>query len=216
MSDNLILVGFMGTGKSAIGRRLAGILKKPFYDADLEMEKVTGMSLMRLCQKYGKIRFQSEEKLVLRKLLQKDNSVIVAGGTFVVDEEWLQVLRQSGKIICLTARNEVIRERVLRRNNRPFLRKECINEDIAQQIPDREMMLCQADFVVDTSDKSLEEVFESLDEVMGELENDGVSLEDSFRLYNQGMELLKVCNDKIDKVEKQIKILDEDGEEHEF
>ena len=65
-------------------------------------------------------------------------------------------------------------------------------------------------------DKSLEEVIESLDEVMGELENDGVSLEDSFRLYNQGMELLKVCNDKIDKVEKQIKILDEDGEEHEF
>lgn len=65
-------------------------------------------------------------------------------------------------------------------------------------------------------DKSLEEVFESLDQVMGELESDGVSLEDSFRLYNQGMELLKVCNDKIDKVEKQIKILDEDGEEHEF
>ena len=65
-------------------------------------------------------------------------------------------------------------------------------------------------------DKSLEEVFEGLDKVMGELEADGVSLEDSFRLYNQGMELLKVCNDKIDKVEKQIKILDEDGEEHEF
>ncbi len=65
-------------------------------------------------------------------------------------------------------------------------------------------------------DKSLEEVFESLDQVMGELEDDGVSLEDSFRLYNQGMELLKVCNDKIDKVEKQIKILDEDGAEHEF
>lgn len=65
-------------------------------------------------------------------------------------------------------------------------------------------------------DKSLEEVFESLDQVMEELESDGVSLEDSFRLYNQGMELLKVCNDKIDKVEKQIKILDEDGEEHEF
>lgn len=65
-------------------------------------------------------------------------------------------------------------------------------------------------------DKSLEEVFEGLDKVMGELEADGVSLEDSFRLYNQGMELLKVCNDKIDKVEKQIKILDEDGEEHDF
>ena len=65
-------------------------------------------------------------------------------------------------------------------------------------------------------EQSLEEVFESLDEIVGELEADDVSLEDSFRLYHQGMELLKVCNEKIDRVEKQIKILDEDGNEHEF
>lgn len=65
-------------------------------------------------------------------------------------------------------------------------------------------------------DKSLEEVFDSLDRVIDELEKESVSLEDAFRLYNQGMELLKVCNEKIDKVEKQIKILDDDGEEHEF
>ena len=65
-------------------------------------------------------------------------------------------------------------------------------------------------------DKSLEEVFEGLDKVMGELEADGVSLEDSFRLYNQGMELLKVCNDKIDLVEKKMLVLDENGEQHEL
>ena len=64
--------------------------------------------------------------------------------------------------------------------------------------------------------KSLEEVFEELDEVVKQLEGTTVSLEDSFRLYHQGMELLKVCNDKIDLVEKKMLILDENGEQHEL
>ncbi len=65
-------------------------------------------------------------------------------------------------------------------------------------------------------DKSLEEVFEELDEVVGQLEESTISLEDSFSLYHKGMELLKVCNDKIDKVEKKMLILDENGEQHEL
>lgn len=65
-------------------------------------------------------------------------------------------------------------------------------------------------------DKSLEEVFEELDEVVGQLEESTISLEDSFSLYHKGMELLKLCNDKIDKVEKKMLILDEDGEQHEL
>ena len=65
-------------------------------------------------------------------------------------------------------------------------------------------------------DKSLEEVFEELDEVVGQLEESTISLEASFSLYHKGMELLKVCNDKIDKVEKKMLILDENGEQHEL
>ena len=65
-------------------------------------------------------------------------------------------------------------------------------------------------------DKSLEEVFEELDEVVGQLEESTISLEDCFSLYHKGMELLKVCNDKIDKVEKKMLILDENGEQHEL
>lgn len=64
--------------------------------------------------------------------------------------------------------------------------------------------------------KSLEEIFEQLDEVVKQLEGTTVSLEDSFSLYHQGMELLKVCNDKIDLVEKKMLILDENGEQHEL
>ena len=65
-------------------------------------------------------------------------------------------------------------------------------------------------------DKTLEEVFEQLDEVVKHFEGETISLEDSFRLYHQGMELLKVCNDKIDLVEKKMLVLDENGEQHEL
>ena len=63
---------------------------------------------------------------------------------------------------------------------------------------------------------SLEEAFEKLDQIAEKLEGETISLEDSFKLYHQGMELLKICNDKIDTVEKKMKILDENGEQHEF
>ncbi len=65
-------------------------------------------------------------------------------------------------------------------------------------------------------DKTLEEVFEALEDVTAQLEKEQVSLEESFALYHKGMDLLKICNEKIDKVEKKMLILDEDGEQHEF
>ena len=65
-------------------------------------------------------------------------------------------------------------------------------------------------------DRTLEAVFQELDEVVKKLEGEGVSLEESFQLYHKGMDLLKVCNEKIDTVEKKMMILDENGVAHEF
>ena len=65
-------------------------------------------------------------------------------------------------------------------------------------------------------EKTLNEVFAELDEVMKRMNEEQVSLEDSFSFYHQGMELLKICNDKIDTVEKKMLVLDEDGETYEF
>lgn len=62
---------------------------------------------------------------------------------------------------------------------------------------------------------SLEEVFVQLEEVIGKLEED-IPLEESFSLYHKGMDMLKTCNDKIEKVEKKILLLDEDGDTQEF
>ena len=66
------------------------------------------------------------------------------------------------------------------------------------------------------TEQSLETVFEQLDELLVKLEGETVSLEESFQMYHKGMELLKVCNDKIDAIEKKMMVLDENGEAHEF
>ena len=66
------------------------------------------------------------------------------------------------------------------------------------------------------AEQTLEAVFEELDELVEKLEGESVSLEESFQLYHKGMDLLKICNDKIDTVEKKMMVLDENGEEHEF
>ena len=66
------------------------------------------------------------------------------------------------------------------------------------------------------TEQSLETVFEQLDEIVEQLEAEDVSLEDSFGLYHKGMDVLKVCNEKIDTIEKKMMMLDENGEEHEF
>lgn len=64
--------------------------------------------------------------------------------------------------------------------------------------------------------QTLEEIFKKLDAVMEEMEKEDISLEESFRLYGEGMQMLKACNEKIDTVEKKMLILDGEGTEHEF
>ncbi|MCI8638062.1 MAG: exodeoxyribonuclease VII small subunit [Coprococcus sp.] len=70
--------------------------------------------------------------------------------------------------------------------------------------------------VQEEENKTLEQLFAGLDDVVEKLEEGSTSLEESFRLYQKGMEMLKMCNDKIDTVEKKVLILEENGEIHEF
>ena len=66
-----------------------------------------------------------------------------------------------------------------------------------------------------TDDRTLEQVFEELESLINKMESED-SLEESFQLYHKGMDMLKTCSEKIDKVEKQMLLLDDEGETHEF
>lgn len=77
-------------------------------------------------------------------------------------------------------------------------------------------MADKENLVQEGKEPSLEELFETLESVVERLEGEDVNLEESFRLYNEGMTLLKKCNETIDTVEKKVMVLDENGEIHEF
>ena len=101
MARNIILIGFMGTGKSTVGRRLAERLNMPFYDLDREVEKLTGLSMLAMYQKYGEVRFHAEEDLMFHKLLQKERCVIATGGTLRLSLTDLEKLKEKNTVIAL-------------------------------------------------------------------------------------------------------------------
>jgi shikimate kinase len=166
MSDNIILVGFMGTGKTVVGRRLAAKLDKKFVDTDMEIERVTGMPVARLIKKHGEIRFRSEETLALKRISKLDNIVVATGGGIVLNKENVDLLKNMGKIICLTAAPEIIKERIERRNNRPLLGKDTSIEKIKELLSQSEEFYKEADFVVDTTDLQIDDVINKIFEFL--------------------------------------------------
>ena len=158
VNRNIILVGCMGTGKSSVGRKLAEELHMEFYDADEEMAKVPGLDLMTLYWKCGKIRFQSEEELMLCNLLRKENSGIAAGGTLEINNERLEAIRKSGMLVCLKADKESISQRVNRKENRPLLRLRGESDKLQQYYASSKSWEQAADLVVDTTERSFVEI----------------------------------------------------------
>lgn len=161
--SNIILIGFMGTGKTAIGKRLAQALGKQFIDTDKEIEKVTGMSISQIFNKHGEIRFRSEEKLAVKKACSRNNSVIATGGGAVMDDENIKIMKNCGRIICLTARPEVIQARIKRKDNRPLLQRDKSIERITELLNEREVYYrkCGEAFF-DTSDEEHELVVDRI------------------------------------------------------
>ena len=162
MKSNIILIGFMGTGKTAVGKRLAALLNKSFYDTDQEIESVTGLSVTELFNKYGEVRFRSEENLAVSRLAKMENSVIATGGGVVLDNSNMELLAENGIIICLTAKPEIIYDRVKRRNNRPLLKKGDMYKTILELMEQRGELYKCADFYIDTSNLDFQEIIDKI------------------------------------------------------
>lgn len=159
MGKNIVLIGFMGTGKSSVGTRLGQRLHREFLDMDREIEHLLGMPVERIFRVYGEMRFRSEERLLAEKLSRRRNLVIATGGGVVLNPENLLALKQNGVVVCLQAKPEDILERVNRKKgSRPLLKKGINLEGIKEMLKQREAYYSTADITIDTSGKDLEEI----------------------------------------------------------
>lgn len=147
---NIVLIGFMGTGKTVAGRRLARILGRPFLDTDDEIERKAGKSVARIFREDGEAHFRSRENLLCRKLAAPQGLVVATGGGMVVNPENTALLRRGGVLIGLTADPEVILERVGRKDTRPLLRGSDKWARIEKLMRERAGVYDVARFTVDT------------------------------------------------------------------
>lgn len=154
---NIILIGFMGTGKTSLGRRLARRLGREFVDTDAEIENVTGKTVAQIFAKDGATRFRSEEALLVKKLAGREGLVISTGGGLVLNPENVRLLREKGVFIALTAAPEVIYRRVKNKKNRPLLLRGNLEERIRTLLREREGAYNMAELTVDTGACSPEE-----------------------------------------------------------
>lgn len=161
MEPNIVLIGFMGTGKSVAGRRLARRLNRDFIDMDQEIEKFLGMSISEVFARFGEVRFRSEEHLMVRRLAEMENKVISTGGGVVLNPENMRLLRKNGIIVALTADPEVVFRRVSGNRRRPLLARADL-ETVRERMEARAPYYRNADIVVDSSEGTPEDTVEEI------------------------------------------------------
>ncbi|MCZ2098364.1 MAG: shikimate kinase, partial [Anaerolineae bacterium] len=119
-SQNIVLTGFMGTGKTTIGRRVAALLDRRFVDADDVIVERAGMSIPQIFATQGEAAFRALEKEVCRDLAAERGLVIATGGGMLVDPDNRAAMLASGLVVCLVASREVLRARLARGAERPL------------------------------------------------------------------------------------------------
>jgi len=160
---NLILIGFMGSGKSSLGRLAARELDFEFVDTDALVVQQAGFDISTIFALHGEAYFREEETKAIASLTEADRCVISTGGGAVLSEKNRDLLREIGFVVLLTAREEVIWERVSRNNKRPLLRtpnpRETVSRLLAERRPTYE---AAAHFIVDSSDIPREEALQQI------------------------------------------------------
>lgn len=157
----IVLTGFMGTGKSTVGRALAERLGKPFIDVDERIEQRAGASIAEIFARYGEAAFRQFEREELALALRED-AVVATGGGAIVDPENLARMRAAGPIVCLTASVDAILARTRSDTSRPLLQHEDQRQRIETLLVERASAYAQADVCVDTTHRSPEQVVEAI------------------------------------------------------
>jgi len=154
---SIVLVGLMGSGKSAIGRRLATRIGMDFVDADAEIEAAAGMSINDIFDVHGEAAFRDGERRVIARLLNQPPHVLATGGGAFMDPETRQLINQKAYSVWLRADFDVLLRRVSRRSNRPLLNVDNKEEVLSNLMAERYPIYEQADVTVQSQDCPHEE-----------------------------------------------------------
>lgn len=142
----LVLVGLMGAGKTTVGRRLAKFLRRPFRDADHEIEAAAGRTVSEIFTDFGETAFREGERKVIARLIEEEPPMVLAlGGGAFVDEDTRALVKAKAVSVWLQADLDTLVERVGRKDTRPLLQQGDPREILSGLMARREPAYAQAD-----------------------------------------------------------------------
>jgi shikimate kinase len=159
---NIVLTGFMGTGKTAVGRELSHLLNMKLIDVDTEIEREQNMTINEIFKQFGEQRFREIETEIIKSITRNMKVIISTGGGVVLKQENMDALRANGIIICLRAKPETILSRTNNNNERPLLRVRNPLATIRDLLSFRNPFYEKADMVIDTEEKTPLQIAEEI------------------------------------------------------
>jgi shikimate kinase len=159
---NIYIVGFMGTGKTAVGKELAKNKKWQFLDLDDLIELREKRTIADIFAQEGEPYFRHLEKRVLQELSREKKFVVACGGGIVMDKDNIKVMKETGIIICLTAHPEVILKRTCGYAHRPLLNVSDPKKQIELLLKLRAPYYARADKTIDTSKLTVGQVVQKI------------------------------------------------------
>lgn len=168
----VVITGFMGTGKTSVGRALAARLGRPFVDTDALVEEGSGQTVAEIFAATGEASFRAAESAALARALRVAGAVIATGGGALVDPANLRQVRDAAApLVCLSARPELIVARAAQQGaSRPLLSDADPRRRVEELLAQRASTYAQADLTVDTSERAVDHI---VDEIARFLEEEG-------------------------------------------
>jgi|SRR5664279_271935 len=161
--QSIVLIGFMGVGKSSTGKALARKTGLPRFDTDEIITKRFGLSVAEIFTKFGEEDFRDAESKTLRELSETIPAIIVTGGGIVLRPENVKMLRKLGRVVNLEADEETLFRRISRRATRPLLQTENPRATLVELLRVREPFYrAAADDRIDTSRLTHDEAAEAI------------------------------------------------------
>lgn len=155
---NLYLVGFMGVGKSAIGRRLAREMGFKYLDSDDVIEAQQGKSIPEIFATEGESRFRQYEREFIESGHPDASCVVSTGGGLVIQPGMSELLKTKGVVVCLFASADSIVERTSRNKNRPLLNVENPAERVRQLLAEREPVYMNSGACISTEGRNIVDI----------------------------------------------------------
>ena len=149
---SIVLIGLMGAGKTAVGRRLANRLDLPFIDADSEIEMAAGTSISEIFDEQGEVYFRQGERKVIARLLEGGPQVLATGGGAYMNADTRANIKARGLSVWLRAELRVLLKRVQRRDNRPLLACGDPETVMKKLMTERYPIYEEADVIVESRD----------------------------------------------------------------